>query len=142
MSPAQARLHVEQRTPPLLWDDEALLCWSAGEPELTTVSRYIPSDEITGVIAHGRTLSWIQTVLATWLLIQQPAHVEITEQRAPRPECRRAARAGRTLPAVRVVSIHRRPRSSSATSTSPSGRTVGVRFRVGSFWRDQAYGKG
>ncbi len=81
-------------------------------------------------------------MLATWLLIQQPVHVEITEQRAPRPERRRAARAGRTLPAVRVVSIHRRTRSSSATSTSPSGRTVGVRFPVGSFWRDQAYGKG
>ncbi|MFI5593505.1 hypothetical protein ACIA5G_51350 [Amycolatopsis sp. NPDC051758] len=142
MSPAQARWHAEQHTPPLLWDDEALLCWSAGEPELTTVSRYVPSDEVTGVIAHGRTLGWIQTVLATWLLIQQPVHVEITEERAPRPERRRAERAGRTLPPVRVVSIHRRIRGSSGKAATSSGRKVGVRSQVGPFWRDQAYGKG
>jgi hypothetical protein len=138
---AEARLFAERALPPMVWDDEALVCWSAGTPELTTVARYIPSSEVTGVIAHERTVGWIQTVLATWMLIQQPGHVEVTERHAPRHERRRAARQGRTLPPVRVVSIHRQVRATS-TPAAPSGRTVHVRFPVSGFWRDQPYGKG
>lgn len=141
LDPSEAQREVKRGSPPLVWDDEALLCWSAGEPDIPTTPRYIPSEEVSGVIAKDRTLPWIQTVLATWLLIQEPAIVEITEQRAPRPERRRAERAGRPLPPVRVVSIHRRV-STATRPAEPSGRTVNVRFRVRGFWRDQPYGKG
>lgn len=141
-SPAEARLYVEQTMPPLLWDDEALLCWSAGPPKLTTVTQFIPNDGVTGVVANERTLSWIQTVLATWLLVQDPSHVETTEQRAPRAERRRAERQGRVLPSVRVVSIHRRVRPTTNRPATPSGRTLGIRIPVTGFWRSQPYGKG
>lgn len=141
LSLAEAQHEVERSSPPLVWDDEALLCWSAGAPDIPTTPQYIPSDEVSGVIAKNRTLPWIQTVLATWLLIREPEIVEVTEQHAPRHERRRAERAGRPLPPVRVVSIHRRA-SSPARPAARSGRTVSVRFPVRGFWRDQPYGEG
>ena len=128
--------------PPLWWDDESLVCWSAGKPDIPLSPRFIATENVRGVIAKDATLPWIRTVLATWLLIAQPTIVEITQQVAPRPERRRAERAGHRLPPVRVVSIHRRARPASPTGTGVSGRTVRVRFPVRGFWRDQPYGKG
>jgi hypothetical protein len=139
-----ARLEAARSTWPLWWDDEALVCWSAGEPEIPLSPRLVPAQEVRGVIAKNVTLPWIRTVLATWLLITQPTIVDITEQYAPRPERRRAERAGHRLPPVRVVSLHHH----AATTAPPAAagaaprRTVRVRFPVRGFWRDQPYGKG
>lgn len=139
--PEEARLELARAAPLLQWHDEALLCWSAGAPEVPTPDRCIPSDEVTGILAQEHALPWIRTVVATWLLIQQPTVVEVTDQRASRPERRRAERAGRPLSPVRVVSIHRRV-STSDKPVESTGRTVGVRSLVNGFWRNQPYGKG
>lgn len=133
---------VPPRLPgPLMWHDEALLPWSAPPPELpdepTTIIRQV--DDIPGVIANKRTLPWLRTMIATWLLIQQPTVTEVTEHHAPRPDRRRAQRDGRTLPPVRVVGIHRRVHPDRSAG-APSGRHVGVRFPVEGFWRRQPYG--
>lgn len=126
----------------LLWDDEALVSWSSGPPDIPSESYLVRKvDDITGIIASTRTVPWIRTIIATWLLIQQPTVTEIAEQHAARPQRRRAQRAGRVLPSVRVVSIHRAVHRSPRPST-PSGRVVGVRFPVEGFWRNQPYGQG
>ena len=135
---------IEGDMPPLWWDDEALVCWSAAGPEIAVSPRLVAADEVRGVIAKDVTLPWIRTVLATWLLIAQPSIVELTQQVAPRPERRRAERAGRPLPPVRVVSIHHSARTTppAGAAQTPSRRRVRVRFPVRGFWRDQPYGTG
>ena len=139
-----ARWDVEDGLPPLWWDDEALVCWSAAGPEIAMSPRLVAADDVRGVIAKDATLPWIRTVLATWLLIAQPGIVELTQQVAPRPERRRAARSGRPLPPVRVVSIHHSARTPSPAEPAAgmSRRRIRVRFPVRGFWRDQPYGKG
>lgn len=125
----------------LLWDDEALVSWSSDAPEIPTEPYLVHRvDDITGIIASDRTVPWIRTIIATWLLIQQPTVTEIAEQHASRPQRRRAQRTGRVLPPVRVVSIHRAVHRSPRPLT-PSGRVVGVRFPVEGFWRNQPYGQ-
>ncbi|SEP54587.1 MULTISPECIES: hypothetical protein [Amycolatopsis] len=138
--PAEARYNVETGTPPLLWADEALVCWSAsGTPIFTPTSRCVPTDEVTGIVVHQEAAPWLQTVFAAWNFIRNQV-VEITEARAPRAERRRAERTGKPLPSVRVVSARRR--TSSAPPSAPTGRSVSVRFPVRGFWRDQPFGQG
>lgn len=141
ISPGQARLMAELNSSPLVWDDEALLCWSADEPPIHDQSGFLPADQVDGIITKPRTLPWIRTVLATWLLIQQPAISEVAEQYAPRPARRRAEREGRPLQPVRVVRLQRRAGAPTAT-TECSARALTVRFPVRGFWRNQPYGKG
>ena len=140
ISPAEARYNVETGTPPLRWADEALVCWStSGTPTYTPASRCMPTDDLTGIVVHQEAAPWLQTILAAWNFIKNRV-VDIAEERAPRAERRRAERAGKPLPPVRVVSVHRRI---SATRPSvPTGRNVSVRFPVRGFWREQPYGQG
>ncbi|CRK56914.1 hypothetical protein [Alloactinosynnema sp. L-07] len=112
-----------------------------GTPEIAVTDRCVATEDITGVIAKNRSVPWLQTVLAAWFLVRNPAIVEITEQHPSRPERRRAARAGSTLQPVRVVSVNRRV-SANSPRPAESGRTVNVRFPVTGHWRDQAYGAG
>lgn len=129
--------------PPLLWDNEALLCWDAGQPEIPMQTRAVATKDISGIVAAPTTLPWIQIIRAAWVIITQPNISEVTEQQAPRPERRRAERAGRPLAPVRVVSIHRRANpDQGGTQDGDHGRKIGVRFLVGAHIRNQAYGPG
>jgi len=132
------RLHAE-----LTWDNEIYLpfgCASAPElPSPTSAPRLADSHSI---VAAQSTASWLSVVIAAWLFCQPNSFTVAEDEHLPRTLRRRAERAGLDASPVRVVSVSRMRRSARSRPTEPSGRTVGVRFPIGPFVRQQAYGPG
>jgi hypothetical protein len=79
-------------------------------------------------------------MLATWLLMGQRL-AAVTDQPPHRNTARRALRAGRDAPRIRVVELRRRTQPAAEPGTS--GRHLSVQFVVGAanggFWRQQWY---
>ncbi|GAA4554273.1 hypothetical protein [Amycolatopsis samaneae] len=127
----------------LTWDNEIYLPWgsvtvTAPDP---VESPQVRTVDPTTLAASHTTIDWLRVAHAGWVFCQPNAFTDVTEQHLPKTARRRAERAGHVASPVRVVSVkHRRTRA--AKPTTPSGRTVGVRFPVDPFLRRQAYGPG
>jgi hypothetical protein len=137
LSEQDAYREARRRKATLGWDDEVLLPWGPAEVLARPARTPTPGDDPTFCVS---TQEWTQTLRAAWLLTQQRTLAPVTEQHAPRSDRRRAERAGRTLPPVRVVSIHRTQHCTAPSGHTDSGRQVSVRFPVEGHWREQAYG--
>lgn len=81
------------------------------------------------------------TLLATWLLINQPGVATQLSAPVDKKLARAAKRAGHRLPDVRLIDLrrHAKPKEQ-AVESAPTGRTVSVRFMVKGHWKKQAYG--
>jgi hypothetical protein len=118
---------------PRLWPDiESAFAWWPGDPH--------PKDDYRlehG--AQGSTLIWMRHLLAAFQIALQPK-VTVTEKVPTAPvERRRATRSGLKPRDVEVIRLRPRPShpSEARESYESSGRKVGVRFGVRSFWRNQ-----
>jgi hypothetical protein len=79
-------------------------------------------------------------LLAMWFLSTQPGLATVTHH-VDRAAARRAQRAGRNEPAVRVVQLRQRPPRTNLGDAEP-GRTYAYQWTVSGHWRNQAYGPG
>lgn len=80
-------------------------------------------------------------LLTLWALAQQPNVVTRTDQFPDRPARRRAARAGKVAPTVRLVRLRRSVYDGAGASREQVGsRTYHVRWPVRGHWRMQPYG--
>jgi len=88
---------------------------------------------------HDDVFRITDVIRTIWLLMQQPLAQEepVHYDRAAR---RRAAREGRELPPVRVITLRRARREGADTSTG-SGREYHHQWLVGGHWRQQWYAK-
>lgn len=88
----------------------------------------------------GGTAAWGVAVLTAFLLARQGNVAEQTEERVPRPERRRYARAGLAEPGpVRVLRLRRTVRDRAHQGGDVSGREYRHRWVVRGHWRNQWY---
>lgn len=120
-----AQLVWQRQVGPFLPDNE--LVWALDQPE------DLPEREDV-------TSAWGRTVVAAWLLMQQPLASHGTE-RALRPARRRLAKAGLPADDVRLVRV-RRPEPRVPDSFQGSGREYSVRWWVEGHWRRYHCGPG
>jgi hypothetical protein len=92
----------------------------------------LTSDQVASMAEDRRRL------LALWFLSTQPGLATTTHQ-VERAAARRAQRAGRTAPSVRVVRLRQRP-PQQPHSLDESGRTYHYQWTVSGHWRNQAVG--
>jgi hypothetical protein len=91
--------------------------------------------------ADDTTRQLLSTLVATWLLIDQPTFTDIDPTAVDKRIRRAYARAGRAAPQVRLVRL--RPRTGSPASPGGSAaREYTHRWWVDPYWRDQPYGPG
>ncbi|GAA4242318.1 hypothetical protein GCM10022254_74890 [Actinomadura meridiana] len=121
----EVRLVWRRQTGPFLPDNE--LVWALNQPE------DLPEEEDV-------TSAWGRTVVAAWLLMQQPLASHGTE-RALRPARRRLTKAGLPTDDVRLVRV-RRPEPRATDSRPGAGREYSVRWWVEGHWRRYRCGPG
>lgn len=123
---ADAQVAWLRQVGPVMPDNE--LIWALGQPEDVPAG-----DDITS--------AWGQTVIAAWLLMQQPLTAHSTES-APRPARRRLQRAGLPDGQVRLVHVRRPQRTPAHQRDKHGGREYSVRWWVEGHWRRYHCGPG
>jgi len=117
----------------------------------STTGVFMPDNELLWALdqptelpaGHGElTSDWGKTVIAAWLLMQQPLAGE-TSVRAPRPARRRLAKAGLPNRDVRLIHVRRRATGDSESVTGQQGgREYSCQWFVGGHWRRYHVGPG
>jgi hypothetical protein len=117
---------------------------SAAGPFMPDNELLWPLDQPTEIPAGNGSLTsdWGRTIIAAWLLMQQPL-AETSDIMAPRPARRRLAKAGLPSGDVRLVHI-RRPaaRHGGPATGRETGREYSYQWFVGSHWRRYHVGPG
>jgi hypothetical protein len=85
--------------------------------------------------------AWGKTVVASWLLMQQPLASHDTD-RAPRPARRRLQRAGLPTGDVRLIHVRRLQRRPAPPRAAQGDREYSVRWWVDGHWRRYHCGPG
>jgi hypothetical protein len=124
---------------------------------LCDVGPFMPDNELLWALdqlaepgGEDNTSAWGTTVVAAWLLMQQPLTTHST-QRPPRPARRRLQRAGLPTGDVQLLHVRRPDRRAPAaphaeegsdTGGEAGGRQYSVRWWVGGHWRRYHTGPG
>ncbi|MBE3206715.1 hypothetical protein IHE48_38500 [Frankia sp. CH37] len=126
----RTRLHAG--TGPLTWDNETVLGYG-GDLQAS----FKPGDSHSG---PGDTIApWIQTLRATWLLMNQPSILEVDDLPQDRAAARRARRDGLAASPVRLLHLRRATRNQGAPDGESAARAYTCRWMVRGHWRQQWY---
>ncbi|WP_261568241.1 hypothetical protein [Frankia gtarii] len=121
---------------PLVWENEAFLGYGVDRK-----AGLKPGDSHRDASAGpaSTTAPWIQTLRATWLLMNQTHIVEVEENQPDRAAVRRARRDGLTASPVRLIHLRRATREQGAPADEGGAREYTCRWMVRGHWRQQWY---
>jgi hypothetical protein len=118
---------------PLTWDNEAFIGY--GVDQKADVK---PGDS-HGPGGSASAAPWLQTLRATWLLMNQGHIVEVDALAPDRAAVRRARREGLTPSPVRLIHLRRATREQGAPEGDGAAREFTCRWMVRGHWRQQWY---
>ncbi len=119
---------------PLTWDNEALLGYGSN-----LKAGYKPGDSHARANEGGIFAPWVQTLRATWLLMNQGHVVEVEDLQPDRAAARRARRDGLAASPVRLIHLRRATREQGAPADDHRAREYTCRWMVRGHWRQQWY---
>lgn len=137
----EALREVLQQHAELAWDNEIYMPWGADEVVASDEDDQVRVIDPSTIAAARATIDWLRVLHAAWVFCQPNNFTDTLDSPLPRSMRRRAERSGHDSSPVRVVSVRHRHGTASRPS-SPSGRTLTVRFPVGPYMRRQAFGPG
>lgn len=122
---------------------------NAGRERTRDAGPFMPDNELIWALdqleelpaGEDVTSAWGKTVVAAWLLMQQPLAAQETE-RALRPARRRLSKAGLPTSEVRLVRVRRPDHRPASPGSGQSGRAYSVRWWVDGHWRRYHCGPG